>query len=117
MGPLAAGARAPGHVVIDPYRSTRFADVGLELVDEAVKNALLQFRDDHPGTVMSSTARIAEDRDRPGTYVSIVEFASYEEAMKQSQNPATGEFSQKLAQLMSGPPRFRNLDVRAVLVN
>jgi hypothetical protein len=42
-----------------------------------------------------------------------VEFASYEKAMEQSNNPLLSEAAGQLAQLMSGPPRFRNLDVRA----
>jgi quinol monooxygenase YgiN len=84
---------------------------------EAVADALNRFRDENPGAVLSSAATIAEDRDRPGTFVSIVLFDSYEQAITQSQNPATDAFSKQLAELMSGPPRFRNLDVRAELTN
>lgn len=52
-----------------------------------------------------------QDRDKPGTYVQIVEFPSYEEAMANSGHPETEEFSQRLAALCSAPPKFRNLDV------
>lgn len=51
------------------------------------------------------------DRDAGNTYVQIVEFPSYEEAMKNSELPETGELSAKLAKLCDGPPVFRNLDV------
>jgi hypothetical protein len=52
------------------------------------------------------------DRDRPGTYLTIVEFESYESAMENSNRPETAEFAAKLAQLCDGPPIFRNLDVK-----
>ena len=41
----------------------------------------------------------------------VVEFASYEEAMSNSDRPETGEMAAKLASLCSGPPKFHNLDV------
>jgi len=50
-------------------------------------------------------------RDRPQTYVQIVEFASYEEAMQNSALPETAEFAQGLAELCEEPPRFRNLEL------
>ena len=60
----------------------------------------------------SATRRtLAEDHDRPGTYVMIVEFPSYEEAMANSQLPETQEFSGKMMQAAGGDAQFRNLDV------
>ena len=53
----------------------------------------------------------ARDRDRANTYVQIVEFPSYEEAMTNSKLPETGEIAARLAELCDGPPMFRNLDV------
>jgi hypothetical protein len=52
-----------------------------------------------------------KDREAANTYVQIVEFPSYEDAMANSNLPETGEFAQKLASLCDGPPSFRNLDV------
>ena len=57
---------------------------------------------------------LTADRDRPNTYVQMVEFHSYQEAMTNSGLPETGEFAEKLAGLCDGPPVFRNLDVRRV---
>lgn len=57
---------------------------------------------------------ITADRDRPDTYVQIVEFPSYEAAMTNSALPETGEFAAQLAELCDGPPAFRNLEVRRV---
>jgi hypothetical protein len=53
-----------------------------------------------------------KDRDAADTYVQIVEFPSYEDAMANSNLPETSEFAAKLASLCDGPPTFRNLDVR-----
>ncbi|QTG82681.1 hypothetical protein [Arthrobacter crystallopoietes] len=55
--------------------------------------------------------KVTADRDRPGSYYTIVEFDSYESAMENSARPETSEFAQKFAALCDGPPVFRNLDV------
>jgi hypothetical protein len=52
-----------------------------------------------------------QDRDAENTYVQIVEFPSYEDAMANSKLPETSEFAEQLASLCDGPPTFRNLDV------
>lgn len=52
-----------------------------------------------------------KDRDTANTYVQIVEFPSYEDAMANSNLPETNEFAAKLAALCDGPPSFRNLEV------
>ncbi len=51
------------------------------------------------------------DRDRPGYYLSIIEFDSYESAMENSNRPETSDFSAQMAKLCDGPPKFYNLDV------
>jgi quinol monooxygenase YgiN len=51
------------------------------------------------------------DRDTPGRYVLVAEFASYESAMENSNLPETEEFAAQLLQLIDGPPTFRNLEV------
>ena len=52
-----------------------------------------------------------KDRDRPNTYVQIVEFPSYEKAQENSNRPETASFAESLAKLCDAPPAFRNLDV------
>jgi hypothetical protein len=54
------------------------------------------------------------DRDRPNTYLNIVEFPSYEAAMENSNDPATSDFAQKMMVLCDGPAKFYNLDVAEV---
>jgi quinol monooxygenase YgiN len=56
-------------------------------------------------------ATAAQDRDRPGHYVHLVEFESYETAMANSNDPATQEFAARMAELTDGAPKFYNLDV------
>ena len=54
---------------------------------------------------------ITKDRDRPGHYLSIIEFASYEAAMEASNRSETQEFFGRLSKLLDGPPKFYNLHV------
>ena len=61
-----------------------------------------------------STSRrrvVCEDKDKPGHYMTIVFFDSFESAMENSNNPVTQEFSQKMTALADGPPTFYNLDI------
>ncbi len=57
---------------------------------------------------------LTKDRDRPDTYVQIVEFASYEDAMANSALPETTAFAERLAKLSDAPMKFLNLDVQRV---
>lgn len=54
---------------------------------------------------------ITADRGRPNHYRTIVEFGSYEQAMRNSQRPETGAFAQQMGELCDGPPTFHDLDV------
>lgn len=54
---------------------------------------------------------VTKDRDKPNTYLQIVEFPSYDVAMKNSEDPATKAMSEKMMKIADGPPIFRNLDV------
>jgi hypothetical protein len=61
-----------------------------------------------------NTARrriVVRDRQVADRYLIIVFFDSYEEAMQNSDDPATQEFAQKMAALVDGPPTFLDLDV------
>jgi hypothetical protein len=54
---------------------------------------------------------VCSDRDNPDQHMNIVFFDSYEEAMENSNLPATQELSGKMMELGDGPPTFYNLDV------
>lgn len=59
----------------------------------------------------ATRATLCADRDNPGTYIQVVEFPSYEDAMAHSNDPRTAAFAARLADLTKGAPKFRNLDV------
>lgn len=54
---------------------------------------------------------VLADRDRPGTYFTVVRFASAEAAQANSARPETSDFAGRMAQLCDGPPTFYNCDV------
>ena len=61
-----------------------------------------------------TTARrriVLRDRDDPERYLTLVFFDSYDEAMKNSDNPVTQEFSGRMAAVVEGAPTFINLDI------
>jgi quinol monooxygenase YgiN len=62
----------------------------------------------------ATRASLCADRDDPGTYVHIVEFPSYEEAMTNSNDPRTADFAARMATMTAEGRRFRNLDLLRV---
>ncbi|MDX6263048.1 MAG: hypothetical protein QOH84_4736 [Kribbellaceae bacterium] len=94
-----------GFVQIIDYRTSR---------PEEVRALGEQFRkgreagDEGPApTRMTACA----DRDHPGRYFQIVEFASYEDAMANSEREDTGAFAASMMELCDGPATFYNLDL------
>jgi hypothetical protein len=63
------------------------------------------------GTRTTTHAMVMSDRETPGTYVEIIEFPSYEAAMKNSNPPQTSKFAEQMRSLCDAPPVFHNLDV------
>jgi hypothetical protein len=96
----------PGFVQIMEFKTSKIEEV------EAIREKMRAERGD---ALLATRGIAAADRDRPGVYFNIVEFDSYEEAMKNSNDPATGEFSKQMAALVDGPIKFTNLDVREVM--
>jgi hypothetical protein len=54
---------------------------------------------------------VCADRENEGSYLTFVEFASYQEAMANNDDPATAEFAERMQALSDGPPTFHNLDI------
>lgn len=94
----------PKFVQIMEFRTSRIDEV------EALSRRMQEERGD---AFLANKATITEDRERPGTYLVIIEFDSYEVAMKNSNDPETDKATKELATLLDGPPKFYNLDVRA----
>src|SRR5438309_2356429 len=63
------------------------------------------------GKRTATHAVVMSDRDNPGTYLEIVEFPSYDEAMRNSNLPETGKFAKQITDLCDAPPIFHNLEV------
>ena len=63
------------------------------------------------GIRTSASERVLRDRDRPNTFVIVVEFASYDEAMSNNELPATKHFAEAVGKLLDGPPTYRNCDL------
>jgi quinol monooxygenase YgiN len=62
------------------------------------------------GKRTATRALITKDRDRPDTYLIIVEFPSYEAAQANNALPETGAFAEKISALADSQT-FLNLDV------
>jgi alpha-acetolactate decarboxylase len=54
---------------------------------------------------------VTRNRDEANGYVTLIGFASYDEAMANSARPETAEFAALMRSMCDGPPAFRNLDV------
>jgi len=96
----------PGFVQIMEFETSQ-----IEMVEALSK----QMQDERGDALLASKATVTEDRDRPGHYFVIVEFDSYEEAMRNSNDPVTSRYAEQMSALLSGPPTFCNLDVRMVM--
>jgi hypothetical protein len=92
-------------IQIIEFTTTRFDEV------EALMNEWVTATE---GKRKARRGTVTTDRDRADTYVQIVEFPSYQEAMANSNLPETAGFADKVAKLCDGPATFRNLDVRRV---
>ena len=94
-----------GFVQIIEFQTSRFDE--MQQLFEEMRSRL---GDGHPSSPVRGT--ITADRDRPGHYLNIVEFDSYDAAMENSNRPEVGEYSARLGKLCDAPPKFYNLDVR-----
>lgn len=63
------------------------------------------------GKRTATHSMVAKDRNSENHIVEIVEFPSYEAAMRNSNLPETNEVYQKLVELCDEPPRFTDLEV------
>lgn len=93
-----------GFVQIIEFKTSHIDEIRV-LGDKFVANRMAEDLDSRVRGTLTA------DRDRPGYYLNIVEFESYERAMENSARPETDEFAKQLAELCDEPPRFYNLDV------
>ena len=91
-----------GFVQIIDFTTSRYEE-GEKLVDE--------YRAKMQGKSTFVRAMTLRDRDQPNHYLQVVEFPSFEEAMKNSEQPETAELAEALAALSDGPQSFGNFDI------
>lgn len=96
----------PGFVQIMDFYTSKIDEI------EALSKRM---QEEQGESLLARTATITQDRDHPGHYMVIVEFDSYEEAMKNSTHPAITRYAEEMEELLDGPPAFHNLDVRTVM--
>ncbi|MER7245678.1 hypothetical protein [Kribbella sp. NPDC000426] len=94
-----------GFVQIIEYRTSKPDEIKALMEDYSAKR---EADGDGPKPIRSLSCA---DRDEPGRYFAIVEFASYDEAMANSARADTSEMSAKMMELCDGPGRFYNLDL------
>jgi hypothetical protein len=70
-----------------------------------------KMREERGEGAVQFTRTITEDRARPGHYVIFVEFDSYEDAVRNSEDPVTRKYGAQMGALLSGEPTFYDLDV------
>lgn len=92
-------------IQIIEFSTTRFDEVDSLMNDWVTRTQ---------GRRKTQRGTLTTDRDRPNTFVQIIEFPSYEEAMANSALPETAEFAESMGKLCDGPPRYLNLDVQRV---
>ena len=90
-----------GFVQIIEWKTSKIDEVNKFIEDWRVR-----FPEMGPSRVLECA-----DRDNKGLYMTVVEFPSYEEAVRNNDDPATKEFSDAMMALSEGPPTFHNLDV------
>jgi hypothetical protein len=93
---------AMGFVQVIKMKTTKFDEV------EAAHEAWLKETD---GQRTVSRELVCENRDSSGEYWIIVEFPSYEDAMRNNDLPATARISEKMMALCDGLPEFVNLNL------
>jgi hypothetical protein len=94
-----------GFVQIIQFRTSKFDEMQA-LIDK--------FREQTQGRRTTVRGMSCRDRDNQGQFFNIIEFPSYEAAMKNNELPETAALAEELQKLADGPPTFYNLDVERV---
>jgi len=94
-----------GFVQIIQYKTSKYDDM---------KKVIDKFREETAGKRTTTRAMVCRDRDNAGQFMTIVEFPSYEAAMKNNELPETAAVAEAMQKLADGPPTFFNLDLERV---
>jgi quinol monooxygenase YgiN len=91
-----------GFVQIIQWQTSRIDEV------EAMSE---EYRANRDATTGPARVLILADRDNPGTYYTVAQFASAEAAEANNGRPETEAFAKRMGELCDGPPTFHNTDV------
>ncbi len=91
-----------GYVQIIELQTSRYEDV------EALHETWLA---ETEGVRTTISEMVVKDRNKPGRYLVIVEFASFEDAQSNNDLEATARFAEGLGALLDEPPVFHDLDL------
>jgi hypothetical protein len=94
-----------GFVQIIEFQTSRYNEVKQVADDYRAK------READARGPMPVRSTVTRDRKRPGVYLNIVEFESYEAAMENSGRPDTNDFAKHMMELCDGEPKYYDLDV------
>ncbi|MEU6394944.1 hypothetical protein [Streptomyces sp. NPDC046939] len=93
-------------------RFVQIVDFETHRFDE-MKELLDRFEQRMAGESGGPTHRILlQDRDQAGRYLAVIEFASYDEALRSDARPEVAQLNERLTALCTRPPAFGNYDVR-----
>ncbi|MFZ3571236.1 hypothetical protein ACOKM5_30350 [Streptomyces sp. BH097] len=91
-------------VQIIDFESQRFGEM---------RELLEAFEQRMQGTEGGPTHRMMlKDRDATGRYLAVIEFESYEDAMRSNEHPEVAELNKQLSALCTRPPAFINCDLK-----
>ncbi|WP_433247603.1 hypothetical protein ACQPYK_47325 [Streptosporangium sp. CA-135522] len=79
--------------------------------EQDVQRLMDEWRDSTGGERTVTHTTLTRDHTRPDHYVAIVEFPSYEDAMRNSGMPQTDKLAHHMRELCDKPPRYMDLDV------
>lgn len=95
-----------------PTRFVQIIDFETDRMEEM--RALVQESDArHAGREGGPRHRLVlQDRSQPNRFLVVIEFDSYDEAMRNSGDPETSRMAEQLAAMCTRPPSFTDCDVR-----
>lgn len=80
----------------------------LEEMQQLVQEARQRTADRAGGPTHSM---LLKDRDNPNRYLALIEFESYEDAMRNSNDPKTTRMAEQMSELSIGERTFTNCDL------
>ncbi|PWI19090.1 hypothetical protein DI272_36780 [Streptomyces sp. Act143] len=85
-------------------------DFETDRIDE-MRELAQQAEESAAGRSEGPTRRLVlRDRNQPNHYRVVIEFDSYDEAMRNSEHPDTTKFAEQMAAICTKPPTFMDCD-------